>query len=65
MTSFQDRVLSLKGFLGKLLPRTVCRSRRSLDEQADEVSVPAVFLDGPLRLFLLYQARSTTRWDLY
>jgi hypothetical protein len=38
MSTFQDRVRELKGFLGKLLPRAASRSRRSLHELSEEVS---------------------------
>ena len=38
MSTFQDRVRELKGFLGKLLPRAASRSRRSLHEPSEEVS---------------------------
>ena len=37
MSTFQDRVRELKGFLGKLLPRTASKTRRSAPETSEEV----------------------------
>lgn len=64
MTSFQERVLSIKGFLGKLLPRTVSRSRKT-DEESDEVGIPASFLDRNSRLPDVTQNRSWARRILF
>ena len=56
MSTFQDRVRELKGFLGKLLPRAASlRSRRSLDVPETEVcGWPAWPSSLPIKMTLAF-----------
>ena len=49
MSTFQDRVRELKGFLGKLLPRTATKTRRSAPETSEEVGAASQLHCCPIK----------------